>query len=96
MREESVAAFLKRATAIGELEFAAKHGFHFTTYELTDAELWNALGEASKLGISPLGMSPPASAPRRGATKRDQDLSVSSKSRAVNLRWILDRVTDVE
>ena len=91
MREESVAQFLKRATAAGELDFAARHGFHFSTYELTDAELWAALER-----LPPSALRPRPAAPHWGSNTRGDDITASGKSRAVNLRWILDRVTDVE
>ena len=90
MREESVAQFLKRATAIGERDFAAKHGFHFTTYQLTDAELWSALRQ-----LPASALNPPAIDTYRSPLGGD-DLTASGKSRAVNLRWILDRVTEAE
>jgi hypothetical protein len=91
MREESVAQFLKRATAISELHFAAEHGFHFTTYQLTDTELWPALSK-----LPPSAVRPRPSDTHRSPTRPSDDLTASGKSRAVNLRWILDRVTDVE
>jgi len=91
MREESVAQFLKRATAVSELQFATQHGFHFTTYQLTDSELWSALSK-----LPPSAVRPRPSDIRGSHTGRDDDVTASGKSRAVNLRWILDRVTDVE
>ncbi|UCG88547.1 MAG: hypothetical protein JSW71_08405 [Gemmatimonadota bacterium] len=91
MREESVAQFLKRATETSEVDFAARHGFHFTTYDLTDAELWSALSR-----LPPSAMTLRSADSRGGPLSGASDLTTSGKSRAVNLRWILDRVTDVE
>ena len=91
MREESVVQFLRRTTEVSERQFAAQHGFHFTTFELSESELWSALGSQT-----------PAASQGRWShsylsnTGRTDDLTASGKSRAVSLRWILERVTEAD
>ena len=91
MPEESVAQFLRRATETSERQFAARNGFHFTSFALSDAELWSALGSL-----------PQSASQRRwshsylSTTGRTDDLTASGKSRAVSLRWILERVTEAD
>ena len=91
MPEESVAQFLRRTAETSERQFAARNGFHFTTFALSDAELWSVLRTL-----------PQSASQRRwshsylSTTGRTDDLTASGKSRAVSLRWILERVTEAD
>ena len=70
MSKETLAAFLKKVAEDEALrkeltQFAAEHGFEFTSDELREADLDNVAGGAGSVGVNAMGVGSPGS---KGAT----------------------------